>query len=233
MFDLLAQAGGGINIATVLAMVLGSSVVVALLDWVRNRRKDEATTRSIEDEVNKNLWTRAQDDLKRAYAKLDELSLALEQERQFRAILEGRVRDMEHRDAADRTQHYTALLEAIPDAVVQAGQYGLIKSANGAACRLFGYDAEEIVGQPITALMPARYKPAHRTAFAVAVETGKGALLESDMPARVHGLHADGHEFEVALRLSKQDKCFTAVIRPYLKRDGGELELLDYSEGAR
>jgi PAS domain S-box-containing protein len=206
----------------------------------------EAQRKSIVEDVNEVIWKRTQTELERADRELmderevrrmseERAAKEIDIERKARARLEkeveelrARVHNMEERAAEEQATAYAALLEAIPDAVIQAGQYGLIKAVNGAALKMFGYERGEMVGRAITDLMPDRYKPAHRAGFAQALLTGKGPLLESDDPTRINALYADGHEFQVALRLSAQNHCFTAVLRPYVPRDGGELPLVDF-----
>ena len=247
LLALFAQAanppGGGTSpLTTVLIALLAGGVGVALVTWLRERGKDmatvgqiDATRKSIVEDVNEVIWKRTQSELERADRELEEErearraveKRAAEMERKLDELRE-RVRQMEQRAAEEQSAAYAALLEAIPDAVVQAGQYGLVKSVNGAAMKLFGYERDDMLGQPVTSLMPERYRAAHRAGFNEALLTGKGPLLDADGPVRVYALHADGHEFEVALRLSMQGHCFTAVVRPYLERDGGELPLMDF-----
>lgn len=54
------------------------------------------------------------------------------------------------------------VLQAIPDPVVVAGADGIIELANTHAVDLFGYQPDELVGQPIERLIPAALHEAHR-----------------------------------------------------------------------
>lgn len=56
----------------------------------------------------------------------------------------------------------TALLRALPDAVLICAGDGTITEVNDQAEHLFGYSAEELVGQPIELLVPAQHVAAHR-----------------------------------------------------------------------
>jgi len=53
------------------------------------------------------------------------------------------------------------LLEFVPDAVVIADRDGRIVYANRMTAELFGYAVEELVGQPVESLLPARFREAH------------------------------------------------------------------------
>lgn len=253
----LAQAapssGGGLSPLTqVLIAVLGGGVAVALIDWYRNRNKDEADAaqsqaqaaqieaqrKSIVEDINEVVWQRTQKELERADRDLEEERAARKMVESRASLLEAelqevqaRLRLMEQRIAEEQSEAYSALLEAIPDAIVQVGQYGRIKTANAAAVQMFGYERDEMVRMEVTDLMPERYREHHRNGFNKAVRTGRGKLLKAEHPTRLKALHADGHEFDIALRLSMFGKCFTAVIRPYYgERNGGSLELVDFPE---
>lgn len=93
-----------------------------------------------------------------------------------------------------------ALVEAAPDALVMANEGGQILLVNRQTELLFGYDRDELVGQPIEVLLPERYRQlhrAHRTRYRVEPTVrAMGAGLQ------LHGLRKDGAEFPVEISLS-------------------------------
>jgi PAS domain S-box-containing protein len=69
---------------------------------------------------------------------------------------EGRVRDITERRQAQETQALLAsVVASSDDAIVSEALDGTIRSWNRGAERIYGYTAEEIVGRPMTLLVPS------------------------------------------------------------------------------
>ena len=92
------------------------------------------------------------------------------------------------------------LLDAAPDATVMVDDHGTIVYANSRVKEVLGYAREELVGGPLEALLPERYRamhPQHQATFAASPNPRPmGAGLE------LYALHKDGHEFPVEISLS-------------------------------
>jgi PAS domain S-box-containing protein len=59
---------------------------------------------------------------------------------------------------SSKTTKFESLLEAVPDALVGMDQAGVIRFVNHQTESLFGYDRDNLVGQPIQTLVP-EYSP--------------------------------------------------------------------------
>jgi len=66
-----------------------------------------------------------------------------------------------NRDITARLEPQTALLELAPDAIVGIGREGLIVLVDAQVEALFGYAREGLIGQPVEALVPERFRKAH------------------------------------------------------------------------
>jgi PAS domain S-box-containing protein len=61
------------------------------------------------------------------------------------------------------TRRIASIVESSDDAIVSKNLKGVISTWNGGATRLFGYMAEEIIGQPVTLLIPPDRQDEERT----------------------------------------------------------------------
>lgn len=115
------------------------------------------------------------------------------------------------------------VLERAGGAVVAAEATGRIAYFSTGAEAMFGRRAADVVGQPLTLLMPPRMHAAHRAGIQRYLRTHESRLL--GRPVRVPALRADGTEFEVDLQL-----------RMFRRPDGSDLIIAALQEarpGAR
>jgi PAS domain S-box-containing protein len=91
------------------------------------------------------------------------------------------------------------LFEFSPDAILVTDNGGVMRAANPRAEELFGYSSNELLGQPVEMLVPARFRgghPRHRENYSAHPRTRQmGAALN------LFGLRKDGAEFPVDIML--------------------------------
>jgi PAS domain S-box-containing protein len=100
-------------------------------------------------------------------------------------------------------RRYRQLTEATQDAIVVADEEGRICLFNPAAERMFGWAANEAIGQPLTVLMPEEYHKKHAAGFARYLASRQARVI--GRPLELHGRRRDGTTFPVELVLSVID----------------------------
>ncbi|OYW13445.1 MAG: hypothetical protein B7Z55_16845, partial [Planctomycetales bacterium 12-60-4] len=97
-------------------------------------------------------------------------------------------------------QRFHGLLESAPDAMVVIDETARIVFANGQANRIFGYEEQELIGQPIEVVVPERFRADHPAKVRAFIDQPAarpmGARLE------LFGRRKDGTEFPAEVSLS-------------------------------
>ncbi|WP_348600497.1 PAS domain S-box protein [Cupriavidus sp. BIS7] len=88
------------------------------------------------------------------------------------------------------TDSAALILEQLADALIFADTDGRIGGWNQAAADLFGYRADEALGQSLDLIIPERLRPAHWRGFEAAIQSGKTRL--SGKPTLTKAIHKDG-----------------------------------------
>jgi PAS domain S-box-containing protein len=118
------------------------------------------------------------------------------------------VRDLEARRRA--------MLDVAFDSVVTMDADGIVLSANRAASRLFGYRAEEMVGQTVASLIvPPALRAAHRAGLSRYLRTGRGPVVGRRV--ELTAMRADGTEFPVELVVTRPSVPGTPVFYGYVR----------------
>src|SRR5262245_38815355 len=115
------------------------------------------------------------------------------------------------RDSEAR-QH--AILQTAVDGIITIDERGIVESFNLGAERLFGYAADEVIGQNISMLMPAPYREEHDGYLARYLQTGAPHIIGIGREARAQ--RRDGTTFPIALAVSEMDlngrRMFTGIV---------------------
>jgi two-component system sensor histidine kinase/response regulator len=138
---------------------------------------------------------------------------------------EGRRKDAE--GAMRRREHqYRTLAETALDAIVSADSALAITYFSPAAERAFGFDADEILGQPFATLVPERHHHALESAIE-ALTTRAGAPVRGKA-VQLDGRRKDGAEFPLELALagwsSDGDAGYTGILRDITERTQSQAE---------
>lgn len=95
------------------------------------------------------------------------------------------------------THLFEAIALQIPDAVIFADRDGIIRIWNRGAETVFGFAANEVVGQSLDVIVPERLRPAHWAAFRRAID-GRRTRYENQVRT-TRSIHKDGRRLYVDL----------------------------------
>jgi PAS domain S-box-containing protein len=148
-------------------------------------------------------------------------------------VLRREIADRKHaeEDLRSSEEKHRVIVEAANDAVLSMDERGNILIANPATKRIFGYDAVEILGKPMTMLMPEMMRPLHENGFKRYLATGKRHLNWQGV--EVTAQRKDGQAFPVEVSFGEMTsdghKIFTGFIRDISEKKKAE-EALRASE---
>jgi formate hydrogenlyase transcriptional activator len=107
------------------------------------------------------------------------------------------------------------LFDLSPDGILVTDGQGILRAVNPRAAELFGYAPDELVGLPIEALVPARFRgrhPGHRENYSAHPRTRQmGAAMN------LFALRKDGSEFPVDIMLKPTETAFGPLVLSFVR----------------
>jgi PAS domain S-box-containing protein len=146
----------------------------------------------------------------------------------------GRVVERTRAEEALRASElrFRSVVESAGDGMIIADSAGNTVTYNKSAQVIFGYREEEVLGQPLTLLMPERYREAHRSGLERFRATGKAHVVGRTV--ELHGLKKDGSEFPLELSISTwtagEHTFYSGIIRDITERKRAEEEIRRLNE---
>ena len=124
-------------------------------------------------------------------------------------------------------EKYRLLVETASDAIVSIDDKGMIVFANPAIATVFGYEPTEVIGKPLTILMPEYMRKLHEGGFKRYLATGQRHI--NWQGTELAALRKNGEEFpaEISFGELTRDghKVFTGFLRDVSKRKQAEIAL--------
>lgn len=137
------------------------------------------------------------------------------------------IRDVSDRRRAEQEMRESeelvrSIVESSRDAILLSDDEGRILSWNFGAERIFGYEIDEALGQPITLIMPDRYREMHLAGMAAwRAEHGDDGG-STGRTIEVTGRRKNGHEFPAELSLTfwtvRGKRFYSGIIRDLTER---------------
>mgnify|MGYP001819806636 CR=1 FL=1 len=123
--------------------------------------------------------------------------------------------------------HMEAIVESTTDALIAIDHAGAVISWNRAAAVMFGYSAEEMVGQSLHAIIPERFRKPHDSGLERVNSGGDQHVI--GQAVQLAGRRKDGSEFPIELTVSmwkvKNENYYGGIIRDVSERIEIEDEL--------
>jgi ammonium transporter len=150
---------------------------------------------------------------------------------QLGRVLERKRGELSRQESDARIR---GIVETAADAIITINERGIIQSYNSAAEQVFGYSAQEAIGQNVSLLMPSPHREQH-DAYLQRYLTGHPSTIFG-VSRELEGKRKNGNVFPMELAVSeiKLDtrRTFTGIIRDISERKEREQELREAKERA-
>ena len=137
----------------------------------------------------------------------------------------GIIRDVSDRvkmqdDLRTSEARTRSIMESANDGIITADSKGNVLSWNAAATTIFGYEQSEVIGKPLTIIIPEEYKASHDRGIERVSGGGEHHVIGKTV--ELSGLHKDGHLIPVELSLSTwlidKQRFYSGIIRNISER---------------
>ena len=139
------------------------------------------------------------------------------------------------RESAEAEERMRSVVNHVVDGIITIDDQGTITTFNPAAEKIFGYAAQEVLGQNIKMVMPEPYHSQHDGYLANYLSTGQAKII--GIGREVVGRRKDGLTFPLDLAISTfrlgQARYFTGIVRVITERKRAEEALRESEERFR
>lgn len=137
--------------------------------------------------------------------------------------LENRVADRVA-ELRESEAHVRAILQNSAEGIITIDSKGILQSLNPAAVKIFGYDADEVLGTNIKSLMPEQYSSNHDQYLTNYLKSREAKVI--GIGREVSGMHKDGRIFPLDLTVSEMQTkggvIYIGIVRDITARKQAE-----------
>lgn len=105
------------------------------------------------------------------------------------------------KETRGREERINAILKAVDQAVISIDEFGLIKSVNEVATKIFGYEKRDMLGNNISFLLPEPHRSSHDEYLMRYLATGHARVI--DQTNELEAVRADGTQFPIELTVTE------------------------------
>ncbi|CCG41334.1 sensor histidine kinase [Magnetospirillum molischianum] len=121
------------------------------------------------------------------------------------------------------------VMDTVGDGIIAIDESGTVLSFNSAAERIFGFNADEVVGRGLSMLMPAPFNATHQNHISTYMRTGVRRIIGAGREVR--GMRRDGSIFPLDISVTEMRQgdmvTFIGVLRDITQRKRFETALID------
>lgn len=132
-------------------------------------------------------------------------------------------------DETQKTKIYQTICEEAPDAILFADRQSVIRTWNKGAELMFGYSAEEVIGESLDLIIPENLRQRHNDGYAATMKSGH-SKYGYDLLS-VPAVHKDGRrlfcDFSIVMVKDDEDKPLgvASIMRDTTAQKAREKEL--------
>ncbi|MEO6132538.1 MAG: PAS domain S-box protein [Saprospiraceae bacterium] len=136
-------------------------------------------------------------------------------------LLIGTVQDISKdvlaaEELAEKEDYLNQIISNAPDAVIVMDQASIITLWNPKTEEIFGWKAEEVLGQHLTdTIIPHHYREDHKAGMKRFIETGEAKILNHTL--ELTALHKEGKEFPISITISQAMQQGTFIFIAFLR----------------
>ncbi|MCB0190536.1 MAG: PAS domain S-box protein [Anaerolineae bacterium] len=145
----------------------------------------------------------------------------------YSSIVPVMAKEREMASLRENQAHFVSILEIAHEAIISIDERQRITLFNRGAEKIFGYMAEEVMGQSLSILLPIRFVERHQEHIVQFTQSSAGTQLMGERES-ITGLRKNGEEFPAEASISKfrfeNRWIFTVVLRDVTSQKAAEAE---------